>query len=316
MNDTSIETSQPRVSSHVGSSGSDNPPKAIGIILLALFCFSCSDAASKALTATLAPIQIIWMRYFLFTVLIVPLGLAIKGPGVFRSKRFNWQFVRAVGTYGSAILFTTALQFLPLAESMAMNFVAPIFVTALSILLLGENVGIRRWLALIVGLIGVLIVIRPGTDAFHPAAIFPIAAAASWAFGMIATRKTSFADDAWTALTYAAIIGLAISTLIVPFVWRTPTLHELALSSVNGGMSTIAQLLVILAYRLAPASVLAPFSYSQLVWATIFGYVIFSEVPDQWTVVGAMIVIASGLYIAHRERIRARETRRKILSGQ
>lgn len=291
----------------------DNPPKGIGIILMALFFFSCSDLGVKLLTRSLPPFQIVWLRYLLFVALIAPLALIMKGPSVFRTQRPGWQFIRALGTLGSAVFVAMAFRFLPMAETMAMNFVYPVFVTALSIVLLGEKVGIKRWVALVVGLVGVLIVIRPGTSAFHPAAIFPVLAAASWAFGMIATRKTSFSDDAWTALTYSAIIGLIVVTFIVPFFWKTPSSHDLLLALAVGCLSTIAQVLLIFAYRVAPASVLAPFSYSQLIWATLFGYLAFSDVPDRWTIVGAMVIAASGLYIAHREPVVAQQRRRDIL---
>lgn len=293
----------------------DNPPKGIVIILMALFFFSCSDAAAKGMTFYVSPFQIVWMRFALFTMIIIPLGLLAKGPAVFKTHNPGWQVIRALGVFGSALFFTTALQFLPIAESMAMNFVSPFFITALSIPFLGEKVGIRRWSALVVGLIGVLIVIRPGTDAFQAAAIFPICAATSWAFGMIGTRKTSATDDAWTALTYSALVGLAVSSCFVPFVWKEPSTHVLFLSSINGGLSTLAQLLLIFAYRLTPASILAPFSYSQLIWSVLFGYVFFSEVPDRWTIIGAAIIMSAGLYTAHREHVVAKRTRNKILSG-
>lgn len=290
----------------------DNPPKGIAIILLALFFFSCSDATSKGMTYYISPLQIVWMRYVLFVALIIPIALIIKGPSVFRTRNLNWQVVRAVGVFGSALFFTAALQFLPIAESIAVNFVSPIFITALAIPFLGEKIGIRRWTALFIGLLGVFIIVRPGTSAFQAAAIFPILAALSWAFGMIGTRKISTTDDAWTALTYSALIGLLISSFMAPFVWQAPSSHVLILSLANGSLSTCAQLLVIFAYRLAPASVIAPFSYSQLIWSVLFGYAFFSELPDIWTLVGASIIVAAGLYTAHRERVISKEIRQKM----
>jgi Permeases of the drug/metabolite transporter (DMT) superfamily len=304
----------PRVPSPAGSVHTDNPPKGIAIILLALLCFSCSDAAAKGLTHTLVPYQIVWMRFVLFTALIIPIALFVKGPKVFISRNPGWQLVRGLGMLGSAFCFTSALQYLPIAESMAINFISPIIITALSIPFLGEKVGPRRWSALFIGMIGVLIVVRPGSDTFQLAALFPVCAATSWAFAMIATRKTSSTDDAWTAMTYAALTGLVVTSIIVPFVWRVPSPHDLFLSSINGGLSTLAQLLLIFAYRLAPASILAPFSYSQMVWSILFGYAFFAEVPDRWTLIGAVVIISSGLYIAHREQVVAKQTRQKILS--
>lgn len=309
-------TLQPNPPARVPSPGhglADNPPQGIAILVLALFFFSCSDAASKAMTYFISPFQIVWMRYVIFTALIIPLGLIVKGPSVFRTRHPGWQSIRTLGVFGSAMFFTMALQFLPLAESIAINFVAPIIITALSIPFLGEKVGIRRWLALVVGMIGVLVIVRPGTSAFHMAAIFPIMAATSWAFGMIGTRKTSATDDAWTTLTYSALGGLFISSCLVPFFWQVPSGHVLLLSSVNGGLSTLGQLLIIFAYRRAPASILAPFAYSQLIWSVFFGYIFFVEVPDNWTLTGATIIVCAGLYTAHRERVVAQETQRRIL---
>ncbi len=305
-----------RAPSPAGSPYTDNPPRGILIIVLTLLLFSCSDACAKAMTFTLMPTQIMFMRYVTFTVLIVPLGLILKGPGVFRTRNPIWQLARGLGVFGSGLFFSTALKYLTIAESISIYFVAPIFITALAIPLLGETVGLRRWLALVVGMIGLLIIVRPGTDAFQPAAIYPILGAVCWAFAVIGTRKTSVVDDVWTGLACSAIIGLVISACLAPFIWKTPTFDLLVLSAGNGIFSTTAQLLLILAYRYAPASVLAPFSYTQIIWSVSTGYIFFAEVPDHWTVVGAMIVIASGLYCAHRERLAVLETRRRIRGGQ
>jgi drug/metabolite transporter (DMT)-like permease len=175
-------------------------------------------------------------------------------------------------------------------------------VTALSIPILGEVVGWRRWSAVAVGLLGVLIVVRPGTGAFDTAAIFPLLSAASWAVALVVTRKMSGADGPLVALTYAATVGLLVTSAIVPFEWVNPGWREIGLALVTGGASTIAQWLVVLAFQKARASVLAPFSYSQLVWSGLLGFLVFGSVPDGWTLIGAAVIIASGLYTAHRER--------------
>jgi drug/metabolite transporter (DMT)-like permease len=179
-----------------------------------------------------------------------------------------------------------------------------LFVTALSIVMLAETVGIRRWLATAVGLAGVLIVLRPGTGAFNPAAFFPSASALSWAFTLILTRMMSGKEAAVVTMTYSAVTGLCLLTFMVPFVWVTPSWHDILFGLLIGVASTAGQWIVVLAYRYADASVLAPFSYTQLVWVTCLGFVVFDEVPDAWTVIGAAFIVLSGLYIAHRERVR------------
>jgi drug/metabolite transporter (DMT)-like permease len=219
-----------------------------------------------------------------------------------RSQRPSLQALRALGVLGSAIFFIMGLGFLPMAEATAIAFVSPVIVTALSIPILGEVVGWRRWSAVAVGLLGVLIVVRPGAGAFDTAAVFPILSAASWAVALVVTRKMSGSDGPLVSLTYAAVVGVLVTSAIVPFGWVTPGWREIGLGLVTGVASTIAQWLVVLAFQQARASVLAPFSYSQLIWSGLLGYLIFGSVPDGWTLVGAGVIIASGLYTAHRER--------------
>jgi drug/metabolite transporter (DMT)-like permease len=201
-------------------------------------------------------------------------------------------------------LFITGLRYLPIAEASATSFVAPLFVTALSILVLGERVGGRRWVATLVGLFGVLIVVRPGTAAFDPASILPIASAFLWALTLVMTRMISGADRTVTTMSFSAIVGFGVLSALVPFVWVEPSWRDLALAVGVGFASTAGQWMVVLAFRHADASVLAPFSYVQLVWVTVIGLAVFAEVPDLWTFVGAAFIIGSGLYTAHRERLR------------
>jgi drug/metabolite transporter (DMT)-like permease len=196
------------------------------------------------------------------------------------------------------------LRFLPIAEASATGFVAPLFVTALSIFFLGERVGVRRWLATGVGLVGVLIILRPGSSAFHPAALFSIVSALAWAGTLIMTRMLSGKERAITTMTYSSMAGVCILSALVPLVWVAPSWQDVLLGVFIGVASTAGQWIVVLAFRYAGASVLAPFSYIQLLWVSILGFVVFGEVPDVWTVTGAVFIVASGLYTAHRERVR------------
>lgn len=284
------------------STSRDRPLRGIALMLAALAFFSCSDAASKLMTSALPAVEVAWLRYCVFTLLMLGMAIATGQRHALRSKRPSLQTLRALGVLGSSIFFISGLTFLPMAEATAISFASPMIVTALSIPILGEVVGWRRWMAVAVGLIGVLIVIRPGAEAFNPAAILPVLSATSWAIALVVTRKMSDSDAPLVALTYAAIVGLIVTSVLAPFVWVVPGWRELGLGLVTGVTSTIAQWLVVLAFQQARASVLAPFSYSQLVWSGLLGYMIFGNVPDRWTLVGAAVIIASGLYTAHRER--------------
>jgi drug/metabolite transporter (DMT)-like permease len=285
----------------------DNPLKGIALLVASFACFSCSDAVSKLMTGAMPAIEVAWLRYVVFMVLM--LGAALFSGGgtrAFRSRRPGLQVVRALGVLGSTVLFIMGLRYLPMAEATSITFIAPVYVTALSIPLLGETVGIRRWAAVFIGLLGVLIVVRPGTGAFDTAALFPVFSSLCWAIALVVTRKMSSADGPLVALTYAAVVGFVVTSALVPFEWVMPGWREIGLGVMTGVASTVAQWLVVLAFQHARASVLAPFSYSQLIWSTLLGFAIFGNLPDTWTIVGAVIIIASGLYTAHRERVRAR----------
>lgn len=269
--------------------------------------FAGSDTITKALAASLPPIEIAWLRYTTFALLVVSLLLMNGGGTLLRSQSPGLQVLRGVGMVGSALLFTTGLRFLPVADATAIYFISPILIMALSIVFLGEVVGWRRWTAAAVGLIGVLIVIRPGTGAFQTAAFLPLLGASCWAASSVVTRKMSGRDHSLTTLAYSAFVGFAILSACLPFVWIMPTAQEMVLGLCVGILSTIGHWLVISAYRHANASTIAPFSYVQLFWAGVLGYIVFGSLPDQWTIVGAAIIAASGLYTAYRERVRAME---------
>jgi drug/metabolite transporter (DMT)-like permease len=282
----------------------DRPLRGIALLLLSSIFLGTSDATSKYLSATLPSIEIAWIRFLVFAVIMIPAMLPASPLFALRTKRPVLQITRGMALLGSSLLFISGLRFLPIAEASATSFVSPLFVTALSIFFLAEKVGLRRWLATAVGLIGVLIVLRPGTSAFHPAAFFPVMSAFAWACCLILTRKMSGQERTVVTMTYSSIVGFAILCALVPSVWVAPTWHDILFGIIIGLTSTAGQWIVVLAFRYADASVLAPFSYIQLLWVTLLGFLIFGEVPDVWTVVGAGVIVASGLYTAHRERVR------------
>ena len=279
----------------------DTPLAGVACVFVAMVSFSCSDAIAKYLSGSLPPLEVAWLRWCGFVALMLPSVIKSRGA-ILISHAPLLQIGRGLGLLGSSAFFIMALHLLPMATATATSFVAPMLVTALSIPLLGEAVGIRRWAAVGVGLIGMLIIVRPGTADFNSAAIFPLLSALCWAFGVIFTRKSRGADGPLTAMSYTAAVGFVVLSCAVPFDWVTPSLHQLGLAGMMALVSTAAQLLLVLAYFRAPAAVLAPISYTQLLWSAALGYAVFSNAPDGWTLVGSAVIVASGLYTAHRER--------------
>jgi drug/metabolite transporter (DMT)-like permease len=282
----------------------DRPFRGIAMILASTVFLGASDVTAKYLSATLPSIEIAWLRFLVFAVIMVPAMLPGSPLYALQSDRKGLQLMRGVTLLASSLFFISGLRFLPIAEASATGFVSPLFVTALSIFFLGERVGMRRWMATAVGLIGVLIILRPGSSAFHPAAFIPIISALAWACTLIMTRLMSGRERAITTMAYSSITGVCIVSALVPFVWVTPSWHDILFGILIGVASTAGQWIVVLAFRYADASVLAPFQYTQLLWVSILGFMIFGEVPDAWTVTGAVFIVASGLYTAHRERLR------------
>jgi drug/metabolite transporter (DMT)-like permease len=279
-----------------------------GILLLvgSTVFFSLTDVVTKQLTEALPVSQIAWMRYTTFALAMVPFVYLTGGPALFRTRRPGLQALRALAMVASTLIFTAGLPYLAVADATAIFFVAPIVIMALSIVFLGEKVGIRRWSAAAVGLIGVLIVIRPGSGAFQVAALLPLVSAASWALGAVITRKTG-SDHALTTMIYTSIIGAISLSVAVPFEWVTPGWNVALLGIAAGGLFAVGQWFLIMAYRQGDASAIAPFSYTQLIWAGLLGFWVFGSTPDAWTILGAGIIAASGLYTAYRERVRALE---------
>ena len=282
----------------------DRPFKGIVLVLASTIFLGASDVTAKYLSATLPSIEIAWIRFLVFALIMTPAMLPGSPLYALQTNRRGLHLLRGAALLGSSLFFISGLRFLPIAEASATGFVAPLFVTALSIVFLGEKVGLRRWMATAVGLIGVIIILRPGTGTFHPAAFFSLVSALAWACTLIMTRMMSGTERAITVMTYSSIAGVCILSALVPFVWVTPTWHDIALGIFIGVASTAGQWIVVLAFRYADASVLAPFSYTQLLWVSFLGFLIFGEVPDVYTVTGAAFIVASGLYTAHRERVR------------
>ena len=306
----------------------DRPLRGIGLVLLSSIFSSVSDTIAKLLASELNGVEVVWLRYLVFCVIMIVIAGTRTSAGIrtsagtttstgtepllrrFKANRPGLQVLRGLLIIASAVLFVLGLRFLPVAEATTTFYVAPVFVTALSILFLGESVGVRRWLATVAGLIGVVIVVRPGANAFNAAALYPLTSAAFWAGSLVVTRRMSALDRGSTTLFYSAIIGFAALSIVLPFVWVNPSWAQIGLGALIGLIATVGQGIIILAYRYGGASLLAPFSYAQIIWAAILGYLVFGERPGGWVLLGGSIIIASGVYTAHRERVRLRQLAR------
>lgn len=271
-----------------------------------MFLFAAVDAQAKFLTDTLHPIQIVWSRQFglLIGVLIL---LALRGATVLRTRNPGLQIARGVLAASSATMFVVAISFVPLADAVAVSFVAPFIVTVLGALVLREPVGIRRWTAVTIGFVGALIVIRPGLGVIHPAVMLVLVAALLFALRQVLSRVLSGADNVSTTVAYTALAGSFVLTIPLPFFWQWPTTGvEMVLLASIAVLAGMAELLVIKALEVAQAVVVAPLHYSLLIWGTMYGYLLFGQLPDLWTWTGALIIVTTGIYTLHRERAESR----------
>lgn len=281
---------------------------AIGLALAAYFFFTGIDSSAKWLGLIgMSALQIVFLRYAIHLTVTLGVHLPRHGRSLIRTRNPKLQFWRAVALLGSTGLNFLALRYLPLTVTGAIGFTAPFFISALSIPLLGEKVGWRRWSAIGVGFVGVLIIVRPGTDAFHPASLLSLTAACCTAFYMLLTRKVSAVDSAATSQFYVGAFATVLLAPFVSFSWMWPTTPDgwLAFFCV-GIFGFIGHQLITVAAALAPASVLAPFSYLQIIFLAGASWLVFNQPPDIWLYIGAPIVIASGLYIWLRERTLAK----------
>lgn len=274
-----------------------------------MFFFSAVDAQAKWLTATLDPLQIVWSRQIgLLLGVVVLLGL--RGPALLRSAAPGLQIARGALAAFSATLFVTAVVYVPLADAVSVAFVAPFLVTLMGAAILREPVGLRRWAAVSIGFLATLIVIRPGMGVMHPAVLLVLGAAFCFALRQILSRILGGADSVETTVAYTALTAGALLTITLPFVWVWPgTLREVAVMGSVAVTAAVGEVLVIRALAVAEAVVVAPVQYSLLLWGTLWGWLLFGQFPDGWTLTGATIIMATGLYTLHRERIAARQRR-------
>lgn len=298
-----------------GAHSEGNPPstsllRGILWMIVATVLFTGTNTFAKLLGQTYDIVQIVWARYTFHLALIVLL-LRQAFPAVLQTNHRKLQIGRSLLLLISSSLYFAGFTLLPLADASAMLNITPVIATILSVPLLGERVGIHRAAGVVIGFAGALIIIRPGTDAFTIAALLPVTAAFTYALYQLATRHVSQADGPMTSITYTALAGTIIGSCIVPFFWTMPDATGWAMMMGIGLTGGLGHYAMIKAYSNAEISAVAPFTYTILIWMIVSGYLVFGDFPDQWTIAGAVIIAASGLYISRREAI----ARQKALSG-
>ncbi|MEM7250951.1 MAG: DMT family transporter [Pseudomonadota bacterium] len=290
------------------ASGPQNTLLGIAFMCMAVSLFPIQNAIVKYLSADYALTQLVWVRFAGHLALINLFFLPTFGRRLYATSEPSLQLLRSFLMLGAVGFFVWGISYLPLAFASAIGFLCPIAVTALSVPLLSERVGWRRWLAVGAGLIGALIIIRPSVGTTHWAVWLLLANVACYSLYTILTRKVSRSDPPAVSIAYTALAGTVVMTCLVPFVWRAPeSLWHMALFVALGGLGGISHFFVIRALQNGPASVISPLGYLELIGTTALGFFIFHTLPDAWTFVGAAVVAMSGLYIAYRERIRARD---------
>lgn len=279
--------------------GRDSQQTGIILLLVAVLSFTLMDAAAKHLTADYHPVQIVWMRYAV-NFGIVALMLRRQLPQTLRSRNPLVQGGRALTQLAAIGLFFTSLAYIGLAEATAIMDCNPVLITLGAAIFLGERIGLRRILGIAAALIGALIIIRPGSGIFHPASLLPLLAAVSYAGGAILTRLAR-ADSTMTSILWTSLVGVALTSLAMPFFWQPIAASDIWAFLLVGIFGTIAQALMIRAFALAEAAAIAPFGYTGLIWAGLWGWMFWDTIPDIWTLTGAAIVVGAGIYVWTRE---------------
>lgn len=275
-----------------------------GVILMTggFAMFSAADVIAKLLTADYHPVQIVMTRQ-LGLVLGVIVLIAIKGPQLLRSVSPPLQIARGFTAIISATSFVFAISYVPLADAVAVSFIAPFMVTILGATLLGEPVGVRRWTAVGAGFIGTLIIIRPGLGVFDPAILLVVVAATAFAARQVLSRYLGSKDRTETSLAYTSLTTIIVLAVPLPFFWRTPLdMTDVGLMALMAVLAGTGEFMIIRALEVANAVVVAPAHYSLLIFATFWGFILFADLPDGWTLVGAIVIVSSGLYMMYRER--------------
>ncbi len=270
-------------------------------MLLGIVLFTAMDALAKGLIARYPTPQVIWARFAGQALIVAILLGPRKIIPTLNSNFPRLHLLRSAFQLGATALFFASLGYIGLAEATALTDINPILITLGAAVFLGERLGPRRILGVVVAMIGALIVVRPGMGVFSAAALLPLGCAVCYAGASLLTRKLGQHEGPWTSLLHAAVFGTVITGLAMPFVWQPINGADVVLFAALGILGTAAQMCVIRSFSMAEASAVAPFAYIGIVFATIWGIVLYDEYPDKFTVLGALVIVAAGLYVWHRE---------------
>lgn len=279
----------------------EGPVAGIVWMLAATLVFVTQDATSRVLLHSYPIVEVAWARFTIHMLVAVGVVL-VRAPSRLRTSRPGLQVVRSFLLFAVSMLMLAALQMMPFMDITAIVAVAPVLVTALSVPLLGETVGWRRWLGVSAGLVGAMMIVGPASSAFHWAVVLPLMIAVSNALYQIVTRKLGPLDHPLTTSAYTALVGAVGTTALLPLVWVTPDAAGWGLMLILGLAGTLSHYCMIRAYTAASASLVAPFGYMTMVWAAGYSLLLFAEIPSATTIAGSAVIVASGLYILYRER--------------
>lgn len=283
-------------------SHAEHPLQGILLICGAVFLFAGSDALSKYLAGFYAVVMVIWIRYLIHTGLMMAVFMPKQGIRMVRTKRPGLQLLRGLCMVATNMLFISALRYIPLAEGTSIVYLTPLIITALSGPVLNERVTPMQWVAVLLGFVGVLIIVRPGGALFTPVALLAVASACSFSIYQLVTRKLNGIDSSTTSNFLSGAIGSLVLAFFAPFYWEPPTLWHTALLLGLGISALASHLLLTKAYEYARPSTLAPFTYGQLIFAGLIGYVIFDHVPDLYAMAGISIICISGIMVVWGQR--------------
>ncbi|MDH3688278.1 MAG: DMT family transporter [Gammaproteobacteria bacterium] len=268
----------------------------IALYSLAMLIFVVMDSFAKGLVGTQHIVQVVWLRFafhFVTLCVLVPQKRTIAMR--FRTRSFKWHAARGLCLTLMTFLFYTGLRYVPLAEANILASTAPFVVAILAVALLGEHIGAFRWAMICAGFVGALIVIRPGLGFLHWGAVFPLLTAVCFAIVQLVSRRLARDENAWTTLLYSAGLGTVVVTPLGLAFWESPGVGTLTLMASVGVAAAAGDTMLLRSIKLAPASTVAPFQYTQIVWAILIGYIWFGELTDFVGIIGASIIVASGL---------------------
>lgn len=292
----------------------EGPIRGVGLYCLALVLFVCMGTLAKTLAAIYPVEQVIWARYF-FHVLLIFLMFPRRIGSLFKTQRLGLQITRSVVVFAATAFGFTSLSIMPMAEVSAIGYVAPLMVTIMSFLILKEKVGPRRLLAVGIGFVGVIAILRPDQANFSLWSLLPLAMATCYATFMVMTRLIRGAAPPINSLFYTAIVGAVVATIPLPFIWQNPEpLHWLMFAGM-GVIGGTGHFLMIKAFEQTEASMIAPFVYTELLWSIAAGAIFFSELPGIGMLIGAAVIMGSGLFILYREQRAAAEAKAAALAS-